>query len=125
MLLSLVSEKAIVTADDLKNCIKLIKEEPYIKLVMPKKVEFYLTVGENLQDWITSQCEVVTKSVDICSQLTEIPAKLDEVVQNASAEFEELEFMEKAKKTKEVSDHCNKIRKQVNQIKGEVDTVKD
>ena len=125
MLLSLVSEKAIVTADDLKKCIKLIEEEPYIKLEVPKKVDYYQTVGENLQEWITSQVEVVSKSVEICEQLAEIPDKIEEVVTNLPTELEELDFMEKAKKIKEAAGHASKVKKQVNQIKGEIDHVKE
>lgn len=98
-IVSIIADSEL-TVDQLKKCITITDEEPYIAFETTPKWENITNV---IPGWIKSYFDGGEQVDDLMEKFEEVPDKATEVGEKSPEEFEELEFMEKAKMLKDVA----------------------
>ena len=112
---------AELSVEDLKKAIKITDEEPYLHFEVSPK---WMNVVEVIPAWIKSYFEGGEQVDDLMGKFEEIPDKATDVGSNAPSEFEDLDFMAKAKMLKDVAKAVSKVKDKVEEITDEMKALK-
>jgi len=103
--------------DDLKKMIKFKKEVPFIELGL---VGTFAEINMDLVSLIQAYFSSLTQLDDLAEKLADIPPSATEVGKNAPSEFDDLDFMAKAKMIKMVMSAVSSIKDKVETIMDEL-----